>query len=60
MQSIFHGYIRNNGKTRENGEQITDGKRLKCFTVLIPVLNEKDNSNRIFSTIIANRARKPS
>lgn len=28
--------------------------------VLIPVLNEKDNSNRIFSTIIANRAGKSS
>lgn len=35
-------------------------KRLKCFMVLIPVLNEKDNSNRIFSTIIANRAGKSS
>ena len=34
-------------------------RRLKCVTVLILVLNEKDNSSRIFNTIIADRARKP-
>ena len=52
--------MRNNGKTTENGEQITNGEEVEMLYSGYFSLNEKYNSNRIFSTIIANGTRKPS